>query len=184
MKVEIDRHDWTSLRSLWAEDSLILRAALIDLCEAVSDGDVDLAIQRIEDESVSPGTLSESSAAAARCLVHGIYSFNGHSLTRALETLAIIASEGHKQLQAQTREIAKECLRGILLGFPAYCEVLDISKNIDCRSSAIDLILICGLNDPDVRPAAKFALESAMTSDDLVEMSDLISNSLTELDQA
>ncbi|MFJ2809008.1 hypothetical protein [Kitasatospora sp. NPDC087271] len=183
MKVEIDRHDWSSLRSLWAEDSLILRSALIDLREAVSDDDVDLAVQRIEDESVSPGTLSESSAAAARCLVHGIYSFNGHTLARALETLAIIASEGHKQLQSQAGEITKECLKGILLGFPAYCEILEMSKNIDCRSSAIDLLLICGLNDPDARPAAKFALESARTSGDLVELSDLISASLAELDQ-
>ncbi|MCD2466420.1 hypothetical protein MBT42_23045 [Streptomyces sp. MBT42] len=183
MKVEIDRHDWSSLRSLRAEDSLILRAALIDLCEAASDDDVDLAVQRIEDESVSPGVLAEASAASARCLVHGVYSFSGLALARVLETLAIIASEGHRQLQSQAREIAKGCLDGILLGFPAYCEILEMSKDVDCRSSAIDLLLICGLNDPDARPAAKFALESARASDGLVELSDLISASLAELDQ-
>nr|WSX49679.1 hypothetical protein OG409_12415 [Streptomyces sp. NBC_00974] len=183
MKVEIDRHDWGSLRSLWAEDSLILRAALLGLREAVSEDDVDLAVQRVEDETVTQGALSESSAAAARCLVHGIYGFVGYSLTRVLETLGIIASEGQRLLQAQAGETAKECLKSISLGFPAYCEILETSKNIDCRSSAVDLLLICGLNDPDLRSAAKFALQSARTSGDLVELNDLIVASIAELDQ-
>ncbi|MFJ9585523.1 hypothetical protein [Streptomyces acidicola] len=183
VKVEIDRHDWGSLRSLTGQDSLILRAALLDLCESVSDGDVDLAVQRIEDETVTQGLLSESSAAAARCLVHGIYSFSDYALAGTLDTLAIIASGGNAMVQAQAGEIAKECLKEIYLGFPAYCEILEVSNDVDCRSSVIDLLLICGLNNPDLRPTVKFTLQSAMNSGDMVELGDLIAASLAELDQ-
>ncbi|GAA3809715.1 hypothetical protein ACFS5L_44425 [Streptomyces phyllanthi] len=183
MKVEIDRHDWGSLRSLNGEDSLILRAALCDLCEATSDSDVDLAIQRIEDEAVTQGLLSESSAAAARCLVHGLYTLTGYALVRSLETLAAIASGGPAPARAATRTTVKRCLEEVSLGFPAYCEILESSRDIDCRSAAIDLLLMCGLHDPVLRPAARFALQSAISSGTLVELDDLMAASLAELER-
>ncbi|MPY56796.1 hypothetical protein [Streptomyces spongiae] len=183
MKVEIARHAWGSLKSLGGEDSLILRAALCDLCEAASDGDVDLAIQRIEDEAVTQGLLSESSAAAARCLVHGLYTLTGYALARSLETLAAIASGSPAPAQTAARTISERCLKEASLGFPAYCEILETSRDIDCRSAAIDLILMCGLYDPYLRPAARFALQSAISSGSLTELDDLMAASLAELDQ-
>ncbi|MFF7253694.1 hypothetical protein [Streptomyces microflavus] len=184
MKVEIARHNWSSLRSLWGEDSLVVRAALLDLSDATSDTDVDMAVQRIEDEVVAPGLLSDSSAAAARCLVHGIYTLTDYRLTRALETLAVIASEGSMQTQSGGSPVAEECLREVCLGFTSYCEILEISKNIDCRSSAIDLLLICGIHDPRSKPAAKSALDAAMTAEDLYDLRDLIAASRAELEQS
>lgn len=183
MKVEISRHDWSSLRSLWGEDSLVLRSALIELCEAISEDDVDLAVQRIEGETVAPGMISDSSAAAVRCLVYGIYGFTGNILVRVLETLAVIASAGSALAQSQAGGAAERCLKEIFLGFPAFCEILEISQNIDCKSSAIDLILVCGLHDPHLRSAAKFSLHSARSSGELIELGDLIAASLAELDQ-
>lgn len=162
---------------------MVLYSALIELCEAVSEDDVDLAVQRIESETVAPGALSDSSAAAARCLVYGIYGFTGNVLVRVLETLAVIASVGNVLAQSRAGGVAEECLKDISLGFPAYCEILEISQSIDCKSSAIDLILVCGLHDPRLRSAAKFALQSASSSGDLIELGDLIAASLVELDQ-
>ncbi|MFF5280643.1 hypothetical protein [Streptomyces sp. 62] len=183
MRVEIARHDWSLLRSLWREDSLVLRAALLELCEAVSETDVDLAVQRIEDETAAQGDLSESSAAAARCLVHGTYSLNGYALARSLETLSVIGSVALTMLLSGAGAIAEKCLREIRIGFPAYCEILETSKSLDCGSSAVDLLLVCGLSDAGLRPVARFALQAAMDSGDLAELGDLISASIAELDQ-
>ncbi|MFD5920938.1 hypothetical protein ACFVYP_29575 [Kitasatospora sp. NPDC058201] len=186
MKVEIDRHDWGSLRSSNGDHSLVLRAALLDLNEATSDRDVDLSIDRIEDEAITQGRLAESSPAATRCLVHGVSSLTGYALERTLETLTMISSgiETPATSDAAGGASARECMKEISLGFPAYCEILKLSEDIDCRSSAIDLILMCGLHNLHLRTAARSALSSAISSAELAELSDLISASLTELEQA
>ncbi|MGW6739504.1 hypothetical protein ACWGDX_01970 [Streptomyces sp. NPDC055025] len=114
--------------------SLILRAALLDLGAAVSDHDVDLAVRRIEDEVIAQGRLSEFSAAAARCLVHGLWTFTGHALGRALETPAPTSSgnAAWDDPHSAGRASVGECLKEVSLGFPANCEILEVSKDTDC----------------------------------------------------
>ncbi|MET9223805.1 hypothetical protein ABZX65_34275 [Streptomyces sp. NPDC003300] len=77
-----------------------------------------------------------------------------------------------------------ECMKEISLGYPAYVEILETSATLDSRTACVDLILMCGLFDSELRSRSIYFLESAQGMDGLEGNAGVISSSIEELRNA
>lgn len=183
MEVELSRHDWARLRS-FAGDSMMLAPELRKLAAATTRGDADMAFRRVEGATLDLGRLSESSAAVASCLVHALWKCSDEAEGYILELLSLIAGaeSDYPESESLGHVSYEECMRSVELGFPVYCEVLELSSDESLIVSAIDLVALCGASNPSLRPAARYVLESAKTRGPSSKHAELIENSLAELD--
>jgi len=201
MRAEIDRHDWAALPNALGAPALALRAALYDLsaagavvgaaAEAAVGAGVDLAVRRIEQETGAPVAPAPCSPAAARCLVQGLGpgpgALRGHAYGRVLELLALMSSGGDYYDDGYDddgggRGAEREGIRAeVRRGFDAYTEYLRQGADAAARCCAVDLILVSGLHDRRLRPAAVRALRTAPPG---AAPPDLLAVALAELERA
>jgi hypothetical protein len=183
VEVELSRYDWGGLRS-FAGDSTMLAPELRKLAVATTREYAELAFRRIEGATLDLGRLSESSTAVASCLVHALWKCSDEAEGYILELLSLIAGaeDDFPENESLGQVSHTECMRSVELGFPVYCEVLERSVDESRIVSAIDLVSLCGVSNISLRPAARYALEMAKTRDPSSKHTELIENSISELD--
>jgi hypothetical protein len=183
VEVELSRYDWGGLRS-FAGDSTMLAPELRKLAVATTREYAELAFRRIEGATLDLGRLSESSTAVASCLVHALWKCSDEAEGYILELLSLIAGaeDDFPENESLGQVSHTECMRSVELGFPVYCEVLERSVDESRIVAAIDLVSLCGVSNISLRPAARYALEMAKTRDPSSKHTELIENSISELD--
>jgi hypothetical protein len=176
MEVELARHDWDSLRT-FAGNGSGLPNAIRALVRAQSRDEAEHAYRRLD--NVIQGRLSQSSSAVASCLVHGLFVATDVGRDFILDLLAEISGgyDDHVDEELVGPVSRQDCMREIARGFPLYCEVLEAGGN----PSSIDLILMCGHADPQLRGRAAYVLGAALTNRAVAKYHQLIATSLAEL---
>jgi len=182
MDLELRRHSWGSLQGI-SGDARALGDALCDLSRAGGREVALDAARRVERVVFAQGLLSETSTALASSLVHCLWRCSDYSEDIILGLLsdisAAVVSEEDPGVYGPASEV--ECMKEIILGYPAYVEILETSATLDSRTAYIDLILMCGLFSGDLRHRSVYFLESAQGLAGLEGNLGLISASLEEL---
>lgn len=188
MEVEINRHNWEYLR-VFAGNAKNLPGALRQLAYAITESEADAAFRLIEGAISDQGLLSESCLAVSSCLVHALWRCSDVAEGRILELLAIVA--GGSDILSEDSPIGDAgitgCMEVIKLGFPVYCENLELSSDLSKVVSTIDLVLACGLSDAALRDPAKASLGAALTrsySDGIIRLARSSLADLNEVEDA
>jgi hypothetical protein len=185
MELELRRHSWGSLQGV-SGDARSLEGALRELANADSREVALAAAGRIERVVFAQGLLTQASTALASGLVHCLWRCSGFSEDLVLGLLsdisAAVASEEDPNIYGPTSEA--ECMKEISLGYPAYVEILEMGATLDSRTACIDLILMCGLFDTELRSRSVYFLESAQGLAGLEGHGALIAASIEELRDA
>jgi hypothetical protein len=182
MEVELGRHDWLNVRT-YLGSSDVLASAVRALCYAASAEEARRAFEIVESATVVQGRLAQSATAVASCLSHALYVANEAALPRVLLMLSVIAAGSDEWADRDGVGPAshRACMAHVLGGFPTYCEVLENSGSVEARLPAIDLICMCGADNPLLTAAAIAALTAARQREGDTGVVALIDNSLEEL---
>lgn len=177
MEIELSRHDWLELRC-FAASAAGLRDAVRDLVYADSREAASAAVARINNVTIVQGRLSQSSVAVAACLVQGLSVAVGPAREAIVDLLAEISGgyDDHVDLALVGPISYQDCIQEISLAFPVYCELVELGN-----PSAIDLVLMCGLNVLGLRARAEFVLAAASGIQGLGQHRDLLLDSLQDL---
>jgi len=185
VEAEIARHDWGSLRN-YAGRSEFLPAAVRRLCSATSAEDARFAFEAVDAATVVQGRLSQAAVAVASCLAYSLRHADAQApaVPRILLMLSIIAAgtdewadrDGVGPLDVSA------CMEHVLTGFSRYCELLESSDDVEVVLSSIDLVCMCGTDDPALREPARTALRAARLRQLTPGVVVLVENSLAELD--
>lgn len=178
LEKEIAKHEWSSLHSFHGSSD-DLPDAIRALVYAESIDEAEAAYWRLDNVTILQGRLSQSSAAVASSLTCGLHSASGPGRSYILDLLAQISGgyEDHVDIESVGPISRQICMEGIIAGFDTYCAILNSEGN----SSCVDLVLMCGLFDLELRSKAVDTLRRMLHVDDFPEIRDLISVSLVEL---
>lgn len=182
MDLEINRHCWSALQGV-AGSVPFLGVALRELGRAQDRVDAELAAQRINREIFATGLLCSAAPAAAISLVHLLWARSPYSEDLILGILSDIAeSEVDEEDPAVYGSVTKdECLFEISLGFPAYVEILESSKNLNSLMACVDLVFWCGSFDERLKERCAYVLRNALVDARLSGRSNEIAASIDEL---
>lgn|GEM_PF-2885930 len=182
MDLEINRHDWGSLQGV-SGSAPFLGVALRELGRAQDRVDAELAAQRINREIFATGLLCSAAPAVAISLVHILWARSPNSEDLILGLLSDIAeSEVYEEDPTVYGSVTKdECLFGISMGFPAYVEILESSKNLDSVMACVDLLFWCGLFDERLKERCVHFLRNALVDARLSGRTNEIAASIDEL---
>jgi hypothetical protein len=180
MEFELGRHSWGSLQGV-VGDAGVLEGAIRELAYADSRERALDAAHRIERVTFAQGLLSQASS-----LVNCLWRCSDYSEDLVLGLLSdlsgAVASEEEPSVYGPVSQA--ECMREISLGYPAYVEILETGSALDSRTACIDLILMCGLFNRELRSRSVYFLESARGLLGLEGQARLIAASIEELRDA
>jgi hypothetical protein len=182
VEVEFARHDWPSLRNYLGRPD-ILHPAVRGLCSASSAEEARHAFEVVDSATVLQGRLAQAATAVASCLTHALCSASDAALTRILLMLSIIGAGTDEWAERDGVGPADKvaCMAHVMLGFPFYCEVLESTSQVETKLPAIDLVCMCGTDNPHLTEAAIAALRAARLRESDPGVIALIENSLLEL---
>lgn len=179
LRLEIQRHDWSHLRS-FRGDASTLPAAIEALVLAESGDEAREAYWRIDNVAMVQGRLSESAASLTSCLLAGLPLAGGAARPYVFDLLAVIAGgyDDHVDSNAVGPVSAKECVWQMAMHLPVFVDELLQRGNPSC----VDILLMCAVYDPSLRDQVEAVFRKAMQIPACSRICSLIENSLADLD--
>ncbi|SDE39134.1 MULTISPECIES: hypothetical protein [unclassified Paenibacillus] len=180
MTWDIIRIPWTTYRG--AEATERLPEALLQLKDASTIAEAELASVSIESIVVVQGALYEVAVPTAICLLSMIQNTTDTARPYMLELLVLIASGEPADLELEygNPRLADACKREVARGTAVYAHLLENGRAAE-RLHCIDLLGLCAKRDRTVRERVRWMFRRVLQSERDERIREFLSYWLREL---